>query len=264
MKKFLSFALSLWLLILILPLSVFALPENVSYCYLNSVNGVITNAGDATVCTDYPSWVNCRPDWCVSAQLQPTGTAGVYVVVARYCMPAQYVPTGASKAEIAKACGFTYEEGHIYIAVHGDGRNSHIFTNNIFQGMKIAFFGVDLKNGVINDTAVMTYGYGNDGSYPYEAFADNNTQTAPPEEEQEQGGKEDESVDTEKDIILGDINRNGEIDMTDYTLAKRAYFGTYNLDDNEFAYADVDIDNNIDMTDYILIKRAYFGTYSFE
>lgn len=63
--------------------------------------------------------------------------------------------------------------------------------------------------------------------------------------------------------VLGDINDNGSVDMTDYILAKRAYFGTYQLKMDEFERADVNANNGIDMTDYILIKRVYFGTYSF-
>lgn len=70
--------------------------------------------------------------------------------------------------------------------------------------------------------------------------------------------------DTETGVLLGDINANGEIDMTDYVLAKRAYFGTYNLTDIELTAADVNISGGIDMTDYVLIKRAYFGTFTIE
>lgn len=63
---------------------------------------------------------------------------------------------------------------------------------------------------------------------------------------------------------LGDVNDNGLIDMTDYILVKRAYFGTYKLTDEEFLRADINANNVIDMTDYILLKRAYFGTYILE
>lgn len=63
---------------------------------------------------------------------------------------------------------------------------------------------------------------------------------------------------------LGDINANGGIDMTDYILSKRAYFGTYTLSEQEFKRGDINKNNEIDMTDYILIKRAYFGTYTIE
>lgn len=61
----------------------------------------------------------------------------------------------------------------------------------------------------------------------------------------------------------GDVNNNGSIDMTDYILTKRAYFGTYTLSKDEFRRADVNSNGEIDMTDYVLVKRAYFGTYTF-
>ncbi len=62
--------------------------------------------------------------------------------------------------------------------------------------------------------------------------------------------------------IKGDVNNNGGIDMTDYVLTKRAYFGTFLLDDGQFYRADLNGNGAIDMTDYILLKRAYFGTYT--
>lgn len=71
------------------------------------------------------------------------------------------------------------------------------------------------------------------------------------------------AVDEKDDYILGDINNSESVDMTDYILAKRAYFGTYTLNDGELKRGDVNESGNMDMTDYILIKRVYFGTYSF-
>ncbi len=64
------------------------------------------------------------------------------------------------------------------------------------------------------------------------------------------------------DRDLGDVNGNGKIDMTDYILVKRAYFGTYSLDEEQHELADINNNRKLDMTDYILLKRMYFGTYS--
>ncbi len=61
---------------------------------------------------------------------------------------------------------------------------------------------------------------------------------------------------------VGDINDNGKIDMTDYILLKRAYFGTYDLTEIQNRCGDINGNDKIDMTDYILLKRIYFGTYS--
>lgn len=60
---------------------------------------------------------------------------------------------------------------------------------------------------------------------------------------------------------LGDINGNDKIDMTDYILLKRAYFGTYTFDEKQNIAGDINKNGKIDMTDYILLKRVYFGTY---
>ena len=62
-------------------------------------------------------------------------------------------------------------------------------------------------------------------------------------------------------IKIGDINANEKIDMTDYILLKRAYFGTYTLDESQKARGDINQNGKIDMTDYILLKRMYFGTW---
>ncbi len=66
----------------------------------------------------------------------------------------------------------------------------------------------------------------------------------------------------EKIGMYGDVNVNEKIDMTDYILVKRAYFGTYDLDEVQTILADINANNKIDMTDYILLKRVYFGTYT--
>ncbi len=69
-------------------------------------------------------------------------------------------------------------------------------------------------------------------------------------------------VDEDVDFILGDVNKNGKIDMTDYILLKRAYFGTFTFDEYQNKAGDINKNDKIDMTDYILLKRVYFGTYT--
>lgn len=59
----------------------------------------------------------------------------------------------------------------------------------------------------------------------------------------------------------GDINGDGEISSMDYILLKRAYFGTYKLNDAQTDSADINGDGEISSMDYILLKRAYFGTF---
>lgn len=64
------------------------------------------------------------------------------------------------------------------------------------------------------------------------------------------------------EYMVGDVNNNGGIDSLDYILLKRAYFGTFNLDDNARAAGDINGNGDIDSVDYVLVKRMYFGTYS--
>ncbi|MBQ4317050.1 MAG: dockerin type I repeat-containing protein, partial [Clostridia bacterium] len=63
--------------------------------------------------------------------------------------------------------------------------------------------------------------------------------------------------------IWGDVNGDQAVNSYDYLMAKRAAFGTYTLDEEEFIRADVYMDRNyvINSADYLLIKRIAFGTY---
>ena len=62
-------------------------------------------------------------------------------------------------------------------------------------------------------------------------------------------------------VMLGDVNGDGMVDSLDYLLVKRACFGTYEFDEDEFKRADVNSDELIDSSDYLLVKRIAFGTY---
>ena len=65
-------------------------------------------------------------------------------------------------------------------------------------------------------------------------------------------------------VKKGDINNNGTIDSLDYVLLKRAYFGTFRLDDVQKMCGDCNQNEKIDAMDYVLLKRTYFGTFNFE
>ena len=67
------------------------------------------------------------------------------------------------------------------------------------------------------------------------------------------------TVAQQSESTLGDINGNDEIDSMDYVLLKRAYFGTYKLED--MAVGDINGNGEIDSMDYVYLRRAYFGTY---
>ena len=64
--------------------------------------------------------------------------------------------------------------------------------------------------------------------------------------------------------MRGDVNVNGVIDAMDYVFLKRAYFGTYRLNESAEQCGDVNENQVIDAMDYVFLKRAYFGTYNLE
>ena len=55
-----------------------------------------------------------------------------------------------------------------------------------------------------------------------------------------------------KECALGDVNGNGDIDVLDYILIKRCYFGTYTLTDGETLpdhEPSVDVDHPLESTE---------------
>lgn len=66
-------------------------------------------------------------------------------------------------------------------------------------------------------------------------------------------------VDKATVCIAGDLNGNGALDVGDYLLVKRAYFGTYKPTEVQTAAADVTGDGIIDSYDYMLIRRFFFN-----
>ncbi|MBO5870050.1 MAG: hypothetical protein J6Q89_04805, partial [Clostridia bacterium] len=71
----------------------------------------------------------------------------------------------------------------------------------------------------------------------------------------------EDPVDPDPTIAYGDVNGDGEVNVIDYALVKRAAFGTYDLSEDEYVRANVYADDVIDSTDYLLVKRIAFGTY---
>ena len=69
---------------------------------------------------------------------------------------------------------------------------------------------------------------------------------------------------TEPEYILGDVNKNGEIEKYDYIAVKRAVMGTLDLDEAQQKAADVNKKDGVEKYDYILVKRHVMGTYKIE
>ncbi len=61
------------------------------------------------------------------------------------------------------------------------------------------------------------------------------------------------------DFQKGDVNMDGRLDSIDVMLIKRAYFGTFKLNDEQKKLADMDENGEIDIFDYIAANRKYFG-----
>ncbi|MBO4452672.1 MAG: dockerin type I repeat-containing protein [Clostridia bacterium] len=64
-----------------------------------------------------------------------------------------------------------------------------------------------------------------------------------------------------EDVMMGDVDGSGIVDVTDYLMVKRHVLGTYELSDVQFLAADVDFSGTIDSRDYLMIKRNVLGTY---
>lgn len=60
----------------------------------------------------------------------------------------------------------------------------------------------------------------------------------------------------------GDVNGDGEIDLTDYTMAKRIVMETYVIAYSNSNPADVNGDGSVTANDYILIKRHVMQTFT--
>jgi len=64
------------------------------------------------------------------------------------------------------------------------------------------------------------------------------------------------------DGFIGDVDADGDVDVADYILIKRAVLNTFNLTEEQQKLADIDKDDDLDATDYVLVKRIVLGTYT--
>ena len=79
------------------------------------------------------------------------------------------------------------------------------------------------------------------------------------------GGIEDDwgDVEFEQELVRGDANCDGKLNVADYVLVKRHVLRTFDLSEKGFKAADVNGDGKINAIDYVLIKRVYMGTAEF-
>ena len=62
------------------------------------------------------------------------------------------------------------------------------------------------------------------------------------------------------DMLMGDVNGDGEVDVRDANLAVSWYYGNVELDDAQLIAADVTGDGDVDVRDANLIVSYYYGT----
>lgn len=67
---------------------------------------------------------------------------------------------------------------------------------------------------------------------------------------------------SERKTLRGDINGDGAINATDYILLKRHVLRSHTLADGQRQAADINSDGRINATDYILLKRHVLKTYT--
>ena len=72
------------------------------------------------------------------------------------------------------------------------------------------------------------------------------------------------SANADRIVKLGDLDDNGNINPFDYVILKRAYMGTYQLNDVQTLCGDCNKNGTINAMDFVLLKRVYLGTFVFE
>ncbi len=64
----------------------------------------------------------------------------------------------------------------------------------------------------------------------------------------------------ESDVLEGDVDGDGVVDMFDYGIVRSIYFEIEGFDLEAYPAADVDGDGVVDMFDYLIVKTAYFNS----
>ena len=73
---------------------------------------------------------------------------------------------------------------------------------------------------------------------------------------------EEPTPDPEPEVVLGDVDNDGDVDSIDYLFIKRYCLNTYDLDEDALTRADINKDGSVDTVDYLLVKRIVLGTYT--
>ncbi|MBO4452679.1 MAG: hypothetical protein J5793_01970 [Clostridia bacterium] len=74
-------------------------------------------------------------------------------------------------------------------------------------------------------------------------------------------GEEYRTANDYREITMGDLDGNGEVEAVDYLMVKRRVLGTYELTDAQFLAADVDFSGAVEAVDYLMVKRKVLGTF---
>ena len=66
-------------------------------------------------------------------------------------------------------------------------------------------------------------------------------------------------IPVEEDIFYGDLNFDGEVSVTDITMARRYYQGDIDLSAEQVKRLDLNLDGKIDSRDLTILRRYYYG-----
>ncbi len=111
----------------------------------------------------------------------------------------------------------------------------------------------------------LTVGYKVTGEVPDEVTTDDETDVVPTDSEEEQPAEtppEEVPDETEKTVLIGDVNGDGIVNVTDISKAAAHVKGIKALSEEEFARADVDKDDAVKVTDISKIAAHIKGIRS--
>ena len=63
-------------------------------------------------------------------------------------------------------------------------------------------------------------------------------------------------------VVLGDVNGDATINSTDFMQVRKAFLGTFSLNNAAAKAADVNGDGKINSTDFMQIRKHFLGTYT--
>lgn len=173
--------------------------------------------------------------------------------------------------DINRECDF---EDLTEFLIYGDGIHQTAYGHKRFAELisdylYAAYDGLDASTVTVNcndseGNLLYTYSHtGKEGAHVTLATPEiEGYTTAAPDIETTFDGNTYTFVYLEGNVIVGDVNGDGDVTATDYLMLKRAILGTYSIADEHKSSADINGDGETTATDYFMLKRAILGTYT--